>query len=37
MPVGIQLLGKAFGEEELIKAGSAFEKVRGEWELPELD
>lgn len=37
LPVGIQLLGKPFGEGELIKAGSAFEKVRGEWELPELD
>lgn len=37
LPVGIQLLGKPFGEEDLIKAGSAFEKVRGEWELPELD
>ncbi|WP_410207673.1 Asp-tRNA(Asn)/Glu-tRNA(Gln) amidotransferase subunit GatA [Fusobacterium sp.] len=37
MPVGIQLLGKAFGEKELIKAGSAFEKIRGEWKLPELD
>ena len=37
MPVGIQLLGKAFGEKDLIKAGSAFEKVRGNWELPELD
>ena len=37
LPVGIQLLGKPFGEGELIKAGSAFEKARGEWELPELD
>lgn len=37
LPVGIQLLGKLFGEGDLIKAGSAFEKVRGEWELPELD
>lgn len=37
LPVGIQLLGKPFGERDLIKAGSAFEKVRGEWELPELD
>lgn len=37
LPVGIQLLGKPFGEGDLIKAGSAFEKVRGEWELPELD
>ncbi len=37
LPVGIQLLGKPFGEGDLIKAGSAFEKIRGEWELPELD
>lgn len=37
LPVGIQLLGKPFAEGDLIKAGSAFEKVRGEWELPELD
>ena len=37
LPVGIQLLGKAFGEGDLIKAGSAFEKIRGEWKLPELD
>lgn len=37
LPVGIQLLGKPFREGDLIKAGSAFEKVRGEWELPELD
>lgn len=37
LPVGIQLLGKPFGEGDLIKAGDAFEKIRGEWELPELD
>lgn len=37
LPVGIQLLGKAFGEGDLIKAGSAFEKIRGEWKLPKLD
>ena len=37
LPVGIQLLGKPFGEGDLIKAGSAFEKIRGKWELPELD
>ena len=37
MPVGIQLLGRAFGEGDLLKAGSAFEKIRGEWKLPELD
>ena len=34
LPVGIQLLGKAFDEETLISAGSAFEKIRGEWDLP---
>lgn len=37
MPVGIQLLGKPFGEGELIQAGDAFEKIRGEWKLPNLD
>ena len=35
LPVGIQLLGKQFGEEDLIAVGSAFEKIRGEWKLPE--
>lgn len=37
LPVGIQLLGKPFGEGDLIKAGDAFEKIRGKWELPKLD
>ncbi|MCF2624662.1 Asp-tRNA(Asn)/Glu-tRNA(Gln) amidotransferase subunit GatA [Fusobacterium perfoetens] len=37
LPVGIQLLGKQFGEEDLIAVGSAFEKIRGEWKLPEGD
>ena len=37
MPVGIQLLGKRFGEADLIKAGSAFEAIRGEFKLPKLD
>ncbi|MGB0404873.1 MAG: amidase family protein, partial [Fusobacterium sp.] len=35
LPVGIQLLGKHFGEETLIAAGHAFEKIRGEFNLPE--
>ena len=35
MPVGVQLIGKAFGEEDLLRAGDAFERVRGEWKLPE--
>ncbi|MFK4785101.1 Asp-tRNA(Asn)/Glu-tRNA(Gln) amidotransferase subunit GatA [Fusobacterium sp. MFO224] len=35
LPVGIQLLGKHFGEEALIAAGHAFEKIRGEFNLPE--
>ncbi|BDU50916.1 Asp-tRNA(Asn)/Glu-tRNA(Gln) amidotransferase subunit GatA [Haliovirga abyssi] len=36
LPVGIQLLGKAFGEGDILKAGYAFEKVRGKVELPKL-
>ncbi len=36
MPVGIQLLGKPFGEGELLKAGDAFERVVGKIELPEI-
>lgn len=36
LPVGIQLLGKPFSEGELLKAGYAFEKIRGEWNLPEI-
>ncbi|MDP0506913.1 MAG: Asp-tRNA(Asn)/Glu-tRNA(Gln) amidotransferase subunit GatA [Fusobacterium sp. JB019] len=35
LPVGIQLLGKHFEEETLIAAGHAFEKIRGEFNLPE--
>jgi len=35
LPVGVQLLGKHFGEENLIAAGHAFEKIRGEFKLPE--
>ena len=37
LPVGIQLLGKHFREEDLLAVGSAFEKIRGEWKLPEGD
>lgn len=36
LPVGIQLLGKAFGEGDILKAGYAFEKIRGKFELPKL-
>lgn len=36
MPVGIQLLGRHFGEGDLLRAGSAFEKERGEFTLPKL-
>jgi len=35
MPVGVQLIGKAFGEEDILRAGDALERVRGEWKLPE--
>ena len=35
LPVGIQLLGKYFDEGNLLAVGSAFEKIRGEWKLPE--
>ena len=35
LPVGIQLLGKHFDEGSLLAVGSAFEKIRGEWKLPE--
>ncbi|WP_300328881.1 Asp-tRNA(Asn)/Glu-tRNA(Gln) amidotransferase subunit GatA [Fusobacterium sp.] len=35
LPVGIQLLGKYFEEGNLLAVGSAFEKIRGEWKLPE--
>lgn len=37
LPVGIQFLGKAFHEGELLQVGSAFEKTRGDWKLPILD
>ncbi len=36
MPVGLQLLGKSFGEGELLKAGDAFERASGTVELPEI-
>ena len=37
LPVGIQFLGKAFHEGDLLQVGSAFEKARGDWKLPILD
>jgi aspartyl-tRNA(Asn)/glutamyl-tRNA(Gln) amidotransferase subunit A len=36
MPVGFQLLGKPFGEGDILRAGDAFEKSRGKIELPEI-
>jgi len=37
LPVGIQLLGKAFDEGTLLKVGDAFERVTPKLEMPELD
>lgn len=37
LPVGIQFLAKAFHEGDLLQVGSAFEKIRGEWLLANLD
>jgi aspartyl-tRNA(Asn)/glutamyl-tRNA(Gln) amidotransferase subunit A len=37
LPVGIQLVGKPFGEGDILKAADAFEKARGEWEFPEFE
>lgn len=37
LPVGIQFLGKAFHEGDLLQVGSAFEQIRGDWKLPNLD
>ena len=36
LPVGIQLLGKAFDEKTLLKAGKAFETAVGKMEMPKL-
>jgi len=36
LPVGIQLLGKAFDEKTLLRAGKAFENVVGKMELANL-
>ncbi|MGL5123390.1 MAG: Asp-tRNA(Asn)/Glu-tRNA(Gln) amidotransferase subunit GatA [Fusobacteriaceae bacterium] len=36
LPVGIQFLGKYFEEGTLLKVGSAFEKIRGEWIFPKI-
>ena len=35
LPVGIQLLGKAFDEKTLLKAGKAFETSVGKMEMPK--
>lgn len=37
LPVGIQIVGKAFGEGDILKVADAFEKARGEWEFPEFE
>lgn len=37
LPVGVQLIGKAFDEGTLIKAVSAFEKIAEKIELPKID
>lgn len=34
LPVGVQLIGKSFGENALFTAASAIEKLRGEWSFP---
>lgn len=36
LPVGIQLLGKAFDEKTILRAGKAFENVVGKMEMPSL-
>ncbi|WP_372712480.1 Asp-tRNA(Asn)/Glu-tRNA(Gln) amidotransferase subunit GatA [Ilyobacter sp.] len=37
LPVGIQIVGKPFGEGDILRAADAFEKARGEWEFPEFE
>lgn len=34
LPIGFQLLGDCFREDNLFKAASACEKIRGRWQLP---
>ncbi len=34
LPIGLQLLGDCFREDNLFKAASACEKIRGRWQLP---
>lgn len=36
LPVGVQLLGKAFDEKTLFRAGKAFEKLVGKMDMPEI-
>lgn len=36
LPVGVQFIGKPFGEGELFRVGSALEEARGEWKFPKL-
>ncbi len=34
LPIGLQLLGDCYREDNLFKAASACEKIRGRWQLP---
>lgn len=35
LPVGIQFLADQFQEKKLIQAAYTYEKIRGEWKLPQ--